>query len=188
VIGAGGIGAFLIYAAAELGGHVTVADLSPERLRIAGALGAGTLIDPAAATDLPAALAELGIEPQVIFEVTGTEAGLRSALGAAAPGGARLVLTGLHEQPRAIDLRQVTLREIELIGTNAHVCGVDLPEAIRLLATRKQGWSDLAPEAFPLRELVDEGLAPLAERRAARIKTLIDPWADTRRPADTVPR
>jgi (R,R)-butanediol dehydrogenase / meso-butanediol dehydrogenase / diacetyl reductase len=188
VIGAGGIGALLIYACAERGAHVTVADLSPERLQIARALGAETLVDPAAAADLPAALAELGSEPQVVFEVTGSDPGLRSALGAAAFGGARLVLTGLHEQPREIDLRHVTLREIELIGTNAHVCDVDLPEAVRLLATRKQGWGDLAPEAFPLEQLLEEGIVPLVERRAPRIKTLIDPWADARRPADTVPR
>jgi (R,R)-butanediol dehydrogenase/meso-butanediol dehydrogenase/diacetyl reductase len=188
VIGAGGIGAFLIHAAAELGARVTVADLSPERLRIARALGAESLVDPAAASDLPAALAELGIEPHVVYEVTGTDPGLRSALAAAALGGARVVLTGLHEQPREIDLRRVTLREIELIGTNAHVCGVDLPEAVRLLAARKEGWADLAPEAFPLQELVAEGIAPLVERRALRIKTLIDPWADAKRPADTVPR
>jgi (R,R)-butanediol dehydrogenase / meso-butanediol dehydrogenase / diacetyl reductase len=188
VIGAGGIGAFLIYAAAELGAHVTVADLSLERLRIATELGAEALVDPSSSSGLPAALAELGIEPQVVYEVTGTEPGLRSALAAAAPGGARLVLTGLHEQPREIDLRHVTLREIELIGTNAHVCGVDLPEAVRLLAARREGWADLAPEAFPLGELVAEGIAPLVERRAPRIKTLIDPWAKARRPADTVPR
>ena len=187
VIGAGGIGAFLIYAATELGARVAVADLSPERLRIAELLGAETLIEPHAAADLSSALEGLGIEPQVVFEVTGTEPGLASAMGAA-PGGARLVLIGLHEHPREIDVRRVTLREIELIGTNAHVCGVDLPEAVRLLATRMEGWADLAPDAYPLQELVTEGIAPLAESRARRIKTLIDPWADARRPADTAPR
>ena len=85
-------------------------------------------------------------------------------------------------------IRRVSLREIELVGTNAHVCEADLPEAVRLLSSRREGWADIAPEAFPLDELLDEGIVPLAERRANRIKTLIDPWAADRRPTDTVPR
>jgi (R,R)-butanediol dehydrogenase/meso-butanediol dehydrogenase/diacetyl reductase len=188
VIGAGGIGAFLIYAGVDLGLRVTVADLSSERLEIAHALGAETTIGSDEVADLPVALAARGIEPSLVYEVTGTDSGLRSALAVAEPLGARIVLTGLHGQPRTIDLRRVTLREIELIGTNAHVCDVDLPEALRLLASRLDGWGDVAPEAFPLAELLDEGIVPIAERRARRIKTLIDPWADERRPTDTVPR
>ena len=47
VIGAGGIGAFLIYAAAQAGARVTVVDLVPERLELALALGAAEAIAPA---------------------------------------------------------------------------------------------------------------------------------------------
>lgn len=188
VIGAGGIGAFLIHAASNLGLRLTVADLAPERLGIAAALGAETLIGPDEAGDVRAALGGRGIGPTLVYEVTGTESGLAQALAVAEPAGARVVLTGLHEHPRTIDLRRVTLREIELIGTNAHVGDVDLPEAVRLLAARREGWQDVAPEAFPLGELLEEGILPMLERRATRIKTLIDPWSDRPRPTDTVPR
>jgi (R,R)-butanediol dehydrogenase / meso-butanediol dehydrogenase / diacetyl reductase len=188
VIGAGGIGAFLVYAAAQHGLVLSVADLSAERLEIARALGAESLLGPEEASDLPAALAERVDELTIVFEVTGTEAGMSAALAVAEPAGARVVLTGLHEQPRTIDLRRISLREIELVGTNAHVCEADLPEAVRLLSSRREGWADIAPEAFPLDEVLDEGIVPLVERRAKRIKTLIDPWAAARRPTDTVPR
>ena len=189
VVGAGGIGAFLVYAAAQAGLRLTVVDFSASRLEIARALGAETVIGEAdGARDLARALAEREIQPAIVFEVTGSEAGLASALGAAEPAGARLVLTGLHEQPRTIDLRRLTLREVELIGTNAHVCEADLPEAVRLLASRSEGWADIAPEAFPLDEMLEQGIVPMVERRAERIKTLIDPWTNARRPTDTVPR
>jgi (R,R)-butanediol dehydrogenase/meso-butanediol dehydrogenase/diacetyl reductase len=183
VIGAGGIGVFLLYAAVELGARVAVADLDETRLGIARDLGAHELID-AREGPLPELLAARGIRPDVIYEVTGTDPGLKSAI-TSAPNGSRVVLVGLHEHPREIDVRRVTLGEIDLLGTNAHVCDVDLPEAVRVLATRPQGWADIAPTAYPLELLLEEGILPLVERRATRIKTLIDPWADAPRDAVT---
>jgi len=70
----------------------------------------------------------------------------------------------------------LSLVEHEIIGTNAHVCGVDMPSALGLLAKRPRSWNDVAPVAIPLDELVSEGLKPLIDRRSERIKTLIDPW------------
>jgi (R,R)-butanediol dehydrogenase/meso-butanediol dehydrogenase/diacetyl reductase len=181
VVGSGGIGAFLIYAASQFGLRVAVADLSHERLEIAKALGAEVLLGPDEIADLGTALAERQFGVELIYEVTGSEAGLASALEMAEPLGARVVLVGLHEDSREIDIRRITLREIELIGTNAHVCGTDLPEAVRLLAQRADGWADIAPEAFPLEAAVDEGIRPIAERRSTRVKTLIDPWTSAPR-------
>ena len=96
-------------------------------------------------------------------------------------------MVGIHEHTREVDVRRITLGEIDLLGTNAHVCDVDLPEAVRVLATRTGGWADVAPKAFPLELLLDEGIRPIVERRATRIKTLIDPWADAPRETETAP-
>lgn len=185
VIGAGGIGAFLVYAASQFGLRVAVADISDERLEIASALGAGELLGSAEIPDPKQAIRDRGLDISIVYEVTGTDPGLRSALLVAARLGARVVLVGLHGQPREIDLRWITLREIELIGTNAHVCSSDLPEAARLLALRAEGWSDVAPTAFPLDMVVEEGILPIVERRPTRVKTLIDPWAVAPRPTVT---
>jgi (R,R)-butanediol dehydrogenase/meso-butanediol dehydrogenase/diacetyl reductase len=87
-----------------------------------------------------------------------------------------LVVVGMQAAPAELDLRDLALREIELIGTNAHVCDVDLPAALSLLAARDTPWSDVAPVALALEELVTEGLEPLASGRSERVKTLVDPW------------
>jgi threonine dehydrogenase-like Zn-dependent dehydrogenase len=94
------------------------------------------------------------------------------------------VAIGLHEKPQEIDLRHVTLAEQEVIGTNAHSCTTDLPEALRMLAVRRRDWTDIAPVALPLARVVPDGLVPLVEGRSERIKTLVDPWAEAMR--DTV--
>jgi (R,R)-butanediol dehydrogenase/meso-butanediol dehydrogenase/diacetyl reductase len=180
VIGVGGIGAFLVYAASEAGARVTVVDLSRERLQLARRLGAEETIDASTGTSLTGALDELGVQPIVVYEVTGGRVPLEDAIQAVLPGG-RVVVVGLQAEPRALDFRRLTLTERELVGTNAHVCGADLPEALRLLARRGTEWSDVAPVVLPLDDLVAEGLRPMAEGRATRVKTLIDPWAQVSR-------
>ncbi|KXX62422.1 hypothetical protein AZG88_29420 [Rhodococcus sp. LB1] len=180
ILGAGGIGAFLTYAVADRCGSVVVSDLGTERLDIATALGATHTVQVGSDRSVQDVLDANEIIPSVVYEVSGSAAGFQQALTIASRG-ARLVMVGLQHGPLEIDVRGVSLREVELVGTNAHVCASDLPEALRLLAARKGGWTDVAPVALSLDELVEEGLKPLAERRSARIKTLIDPWASATR-------
>ena len=181
VIGVGGIGAFLVHALAQTGVDVVVSDLDPERRSIALDLGAATAVDPREqpVEDL---VRERGLDVAVAYEVTGTIPGLAAAT-ASLPTGGRLVVIGLHERPREVDLRHITLAEQEVIGTNAHSCTTDLPEALRMLA-RRRDWRDIAPLALSLDRLVDDGIVPLVEGRSERIKTLVDPWAAQTR--DTV--
>jgi (R,R)-butanediol dehydrogenase / meso-butanediol dehydrogenase / diacetyl reductase len=180
IIGAGGIGAFLTYAAADSGARVTVVDVDRGRLELASALGAAATIEPPEPGRLAEALDEHGVRPSVVYEVTGLRGPLEEAIATVVPGG-RIVVVGLQNQPFELDFRELTLAEVELIGTNAHVCGADLPEALRLLAARGGRWNDVAPTMIPLDQLVDDGVRPMADGRATRIKTLIDPWAETAR-------
>ena len=106
---------------------------------------------------------------------------LARALGAVRDGG-RVVQVGFQHEPRPIDLFRLTLKELEIVGTNSLALYPDLHAALGLLAARRQGWRDLAPELIPLADLVDGGLRPLADRTATRVKTLIDPWATATRP------
>jgi (R,R)-butanediol dehydrogenase / meso-butanediol dehydrogenase / diacetyl reductase len=179
VIGVGGIGAFIVHVAARSHGRVLAVDLDPHRLAIASTLGADRVIDPAV-EDLAEVVAGFDRLP-VVYEVTGTAAGLESAWSILPPG-ATLVAVGIQEGARPIDLPSLTVGERELVGTNAHVAATDLPAAARLVAERPEGWSDVAPMVFPLEMLVEEGLRPLAEGRADRIKTLFDPSAGEARP------
>lgn len=180
IVGIGGIGAFITVAAVATGARVLVVDLNQERLDLARDLGAAeTLL----ATDgaLADRLAELGMDPDVFFEVSGSAPGLASVLSAAQPG-ATIVPLGIQKGDVPVPLGQWTLREYTIIGSVAHVIGTDLPEAVRLLGTRPD-WSDLAHEVLPLDQVVDEALVPLSTGRSTQIKTLIDPWIDAPRPA-----
>lgn len=186
VIGAGGIGSFLAFAASSAGAEVLVADLDPERLRIAAALGASRTIALGHGERIEEAIVSAGRSPDVIFEVSGSAQGLAQAIRLA-PRGGRVVAVGVQKAPPAVDMARVTLDELELIGTVAHVAGTDMPEAIRLIARREGGWGDVAPTVLPLELLVDEGIRPIAEGASTRIKTLIDPRAETQRPSETAP-
>ena len=112
VIGVGGIGAFLTFALAQHGARVVAADLSAERLAIARRLGAVEALQAGDAAALTAALAEAGFAPALVFEVTGTDAGMAAAIAAVEAGG-RLVSVGIAKHPIAIDARRVTTKELE---------------------------------------------------------------------------
>ena len=178
-IGTGGIGAFIVQAAARTGARVLACESDSARRDLASDLGAAeVLADPAPGGALPTA--------DVVFEVSGSPAGLATALRSVRRGG-RVIAVGLQAPPSALDLRAVSLDEIELIGTVAHRCAIDLPAALRLLADRPEGWSDIASTAIPLERVVAEGLDPLWNRTSTQIKTLIDPRIAIARPTGMAP-
>src|SRR5204863_184135 len=67
VLGAGGVGAFLTYAAARAGARVTVFDVLPERLELARALGASETLLPEDGVPLAEALRERGVVARVVY-------------------------------------------------------------------------------------------------------------------------
>jgi (R,R)-butanediol dehydrogenase / meso-butanediol dehydrogenase / diacetyl reductase len=184
VLGAGGIGAFLVHAIAAQGSDVVALDTSAERLALASRLGARAVLDPTrCSTD--DVLTELGGPPHVVYEASGRPQGLEFALELL-PSGGRLVSVGIQAEPVTLDLRRWTLTELELIGTNAMVRGTDFDEALRLVASRAEGWDDVAPEVVPLEDVAEQ-LSLLGTGRAAAVKVLVDPRARERRRAATRP-
>jgi len=179
VVGVGGIGSFITFAAAAKGARVVAVDRSPERLELARALGAQEVL--LADEPLREGLERLGVEPDVLFEVSGSPAGLDAVMDAAVPGSV-IVPVGVQKTERQALLGSWTLRELAVVGSVAHVFATDVPEAVRLLGTRPD-WSDLASVVLPLDGLVDDALAPLLRGGARQIKTLIDPWIAAPRPA-----
>jgi (R,R)-butanediol dehydrogenase / meso-butanediol dehydrogenase / diacetyl reductase len=176
VVGAGGIGAFIILAALALGAAEVVAvDVDETRLRTASALGAAHTIyargqDPTQTI----ALLTGGQGAHVVIEASGAPEGPSMALASVRRGGLVLIV-GLQAERRPIDLLDLAMREVELTSTWAHVCDVDLPQALAVLAAR-----DPAPlvveRVVPLERLVADGLVPLAEHRTHG-KILVDPTA-----------
>lgn len=178
VLGAGGIGSFVIYAAAASGATVTAMDLDPQRLAAASRLGAATTIDVSA----PAPEEELNQDkPTVVLECTGRPDSLLRALRLVADGG-RVVVVGHQSEPVAVDFREVALDELEIIGTQAHVLAQDFPAAVDLIAADPGAWAEVAPTVYPLDQVVEVGLIPMAKGESSQIKVLFDPSADAARP------
>lgn len=175
VIGVGGIGSFMVAGAARRAtqGPIVAIDIDDERLATAASLGARTIAN-ADGRDLADLLLELsdGAGFDVVIEASGSPDAPAAAIVGVRRGG-RVLLVGLHDEPRAIDLTEMIVREIDIFTTVAHVCDTDIPAALDLLAD-----SDIAAltagATIPLEALVEDGLRPLAERRAAG-KILVRP-------------
>lgn len=180
IVGVGGIGAFITFAAAATGARVLVVDLNDDRLELAKRLGATEALK-GGTTSLRDRLDELGMDADVFFEVSGSAPGLASVLDAARPG-STIVPVGIQKGDVPVPLGRWTLAEYTIVGTVAHVFRDDLPEAVRLLGARAD-WSDIASEVEPL-DAVEATLQSLLRGGgASQIKTLIDPWIDAPRAA-----
>jgi len=175
VIGAGGIGSFIVAGAAQraVDGRLVAIDIDDERLATARALGAGETAN-ATGRDLAGLLLELtdGVGFDIVIEATGTPDAPSAAIAGTRRGG-RVLLVGLHGAPRPIDLTPMILREVDICTTVAHVCDSDIPAALELLAGSDVAAVTAGPR-IPLDALVEHGLQPLAERRAAG-KILVTP-------------
>ena len=148
-------------------------DIDDERLATARALGAGETAN-ATGRDLAGLLLELtdGVGFDIVIEATGTPDAPAAAIAGTRRGG-RVLLVGLHGAPRPIDLTPMILREVDICTTVAHVCDSDIPAALELLAGSDVAAVTAGPR-IPLDALVEDGLQPLAERRAAG-KILVTP-------------
>jgi (R,R)-butanediol dehydrogenase/meso-butanediol dehydrogenase/diacetyl reductase len=172
VIGVGGIGSQVVAAAADRGARVFAADVSPDRLATADALGAAETID-ATRDPLDGGILEItgGEGAQVVIEASGARDAFIGALRSVGRGGT-IVALGMPADPPQIDLTGAILAEVDIITSVAHVCGSDLPAALDLL-TRTKLAERVVERTVPLEDVVEDGLAPIAERRA-RGKILVD--------------
>ena len=175
VIGTGGIGSFIVAGASSrvTGGRVVAIDIDDERLATARALGAHETAN-ATGSDLAELLLELsdGVGFDVVIEASGVAHGPAAAIAGARRGG-RVLLVGLHAEPRPIELTPMILREVDVHTTVAHVCDSDIPDALALLTAGDIASITKGPR-IALEALVEDGLRPLAERRAAG-KILVTP-------------
>ncbi|MGH8912331.1 MAG: zinc-dependent alcohol dehydrogenase [Acidimicrobiia bacterium] len=178
VIGTGGIGAFVTYAAAQSGASVTAVDLDPTRLAVASRLGATRTAD--------ASVTGFG-EPagaDIVFECSARPESLVRGVELTADNG-RLVVVGHQTGPVATDFLRVSMRELEIVGTMAHAFGSDFARAIEMIGVDPAAWTELAPVVLPLDQVVERGLIPMAEGRPPQIKVLFDPAAVGPRPLQT---
>jgi threonine dehydrogenase-like Zn-dependent dehydrogenase len=160
--GAGGIGGFLIAGAAARGCRTIIAsDVAPERLRLATSLGATTVLD-ATVSDVGAEIAEITSGgADVAIEASGAPGTLATVITATRRGG-RVLLVGLPKQPPVVDTADIALRELDLLGTVAHICDRNIPEALDILRTTP-AVRNAADRVIDLDHLVAGGLEPLCQ-------------------------
>lgn len=165
VVGCGPIG-LLAIAAARANGAVQViaSDLSRDRRKLAAALGATTVIDPAA-EDLAKRVRERCDGGATLsVDTSGTEAGIADALAATVSGGT-CVTSGLPPQRVPIDLtRHVVLREVTLKGVYGRRIDRTWYDMERLLQRPDFDLTPLVTHRFALEDFS----AAFAEAQAGR--------------------
>ncbi|MCP3972062.1 MAG: alcohol dehydrogenase catalytic domain-containing protein [Rhodobacteraceae bacterium] len=151
VIGGGPIGILVAMVARDAGGSVVVSEVNPNRLAIAQKLGFDT-VNPAAA-DLQAAInARTGNKgADVVFEVSGTQAGV-DAMTAVAATRARIVMVAIHAQKPQIDLFQFFWRELRLIGARVYE-PEDYEKAISIILSGGVDADTVITDVTPLAEI-----------------------------------
>ena len=132
VVGGGPVGLLIACVARAADARVLLLEVEPYRRAVAEQLGL-TVLDPTA-VDVPAAVAEWtsGAGADASFEVSATQPGLDTALGVLGVRG-RMVIVGIHAQPRPLDLHQVFWRELTILGARVYQ-RVDFAAAVHLVA------------------------------------------------------
>jgi (R,R)-butanediol dehydrogenase/meso-butanediol dehydrogenase/diacetyl reductase len=77
--------------------------------------------------------ASAGQGAHVVIEASGAPTAPQAAVAATRRGG-RVLIVGLQSAPREIDLFALTVHEIEITTTLAHVCDIDLPESLQIIS------------------------------------------------------
>ena len=151
VIGAGPIGILCALVARETGAAVVVSEVNPARLAIAAALGFDT-VNPRQA-ELKAEIDGRtgGKGADVVFEVSGSQAGV-DAMTACAATRARIVMVAIHAQRPQIDLFQFFWRELQLIGARVYE-PEDYERAIALVADGKVAADTVITDVTPLGDI-----------------------------------
>lgn len=148
VIGGGPIGALIAHGARRLGADVLVSEPDVSRRRILEQLGVDA-IDP-----LDASLSERVLAwtessgADIVFEVSGSQAGMDSAVENLATRG-RLVLVAIHPQPRPVNLHRLFWRELEIVGARVYERD-DFEAAAALLPDVADELTALVTDVFPL--------------------------------------
>jgi (R,R)-butanediol dehydrogenase/meso-butanediol dehydrogenase/diacetyl reductase len=161
VIGVGGIGAFVLAAAAaRKPGLLIAVDINAERATRALTLGADLALD-ARTDDVTDAVRTAIGGADVVYEAAGRPETLRLAISLTRPGG-RVQMIGIQPAPVTLDLHDAVVGEINLLSSNGHICGEDLPEALALLEGSELG-TQVIGHTIGLSDVSAQGLAAMAD-------------------------
>ena len=168
VIGGGPIGLLIALVARARGARVLVAEPDATRRALAGSLGLEAA-DPAE-LDGVVEEASAGVGAEVVFEVSGSAAGILAATKHAAIRG-RVVVVAIFPEPRPVALFDLFWKELEVRGARVYE-PEDFDGAIELLGEPSLGFEQLITGVEPLGR-VPAVLEELGSGRPA-MKILVD--------------
>jgi 2-desacetyl-2-hydroxyethyl bacteriochlorophyllide A dehydrogenase len=167
IIGAGPIGLLIAVVVRALGAEPLLVDIVEGRLAKAESLGFIAIHAEAAAAHVEEWTTGAGAD--VVFEVTGSEAGAAAATTLPRVRG-RIVIVGIHPAPRPFDLQRVFWRELVIRGARVYE-REDYERAIRMLEDGIVPAAEVITSIRPLAAIMES----LAELEAGQgVKALID--------------
>ncbi len=151
VIGGGPIGMLIAMVASHVGAKVTLSEVNAQRLKVAQSLGFATLNpqEVNVAEKIYAKTADKGAD--VVFEVSGTQAGVDTMTEAAATR-CRIVMVAIHGTKPTVDLFKFFWREIELFGARVYEAE-DYEQAIKLVASGAIDCKSMITDIRPLEKI-----------------------------------
>ncbi len=161
VLGAGVIGQLCLQTAKAYSDNITSSDLLDSRLELARSMGAARVFG-----DSDELYSHQG-EFDVIFETTGSPAGLNECIELAAPG-AVIVTLGLPALEYPVSTVKIVRKELTIKGSMIYT--TEIPESLELLAQGRIDSSSLVSSSISLEEL-GEALKHFDE--PSRMKTLV---------------
>jgi (R,R)-butanediol dehydrogenase / meso-butanediol dehydrogenase / diacetyl reductase len=167
VVGGGPVGLLIGLVARAEDADVVILEPDPQRRAVATALGL-TARTPGLGGWVDDWTGGAGAE--VVFEVSGSAAGITEAVGLLAVRG-RLVVVGIHSEARAVDLHRFFWRELTMVGARVYE-RADYDSAIDLIHSGRIPAGALITHVEPL-DRAPEAFAAL-ERRGATMKVLLD--------------
>jgi len=146
ITGAGPIGLVCLQAALAFGAtDVAVSDVNPQRLALAAKLGATTVVDVS-----KEALADTGLEPDVLLECSGNARATTNAIHTVSRAG-RVVLIGMGGDAVTLPLSYVQDRELLILGAFRYAN--TWPTAISLVAAGRVDLDSLVTGHYGLNQV-----------------------------------
>jgi len=151
VVGAGPIGLLIARVAQAADAEVVLVEPDPHRRTVAERIGL-TALDPSA-TDVRSFVRDWtgGAGVPIAFEVSGAEAGMRTAVDVLGVRG-RLVVVAIHPLPSPVDLNQVFLRELTVLGARVYTRR-DFEDAVQMVRDGTVPAEALISDVMDLRDV-----------------------------------
>lgn len=158
ILGGGPIGLLIALVARNVGATVLVSEVNPFRLSLAEQFGLKTIHPGQTELESYVNAATDGSGADVVYEVTGSAAGVAAMTGLVRVRG-RIVVVAIHSQRVPVDLFQCFWRELELTGARVYE-PEDFERAISLAASGTLPLDQIITRIIPLEQL-EAGLKEL---------------------------